>query len=50
MEVTQIHWSGKPVIGGIERHLDSLIPRLNEMGCIGQLICGTGKESSYQIS
>lgn len=49
MEVTHIHWSGKPIVGGIERHLDSLIPMLNKNGCKSQLICGTGKESEIQI-
>lgn len=49
MEVTHIHWSGKPIIGGIERHLYALIPRLNNMGCASQLICGNGEDSANQI-
>lgn len=49
MEVTHIHWSGKPVIGGIERHLDSLVKELNKKDCKSRLICGIGNQYKHQI-
>lgn len=49
MVITHIHWSGRPIIGGIERHLDSLIPALQERGHKSILLCGKGDESTgYQ--
>lgn len=50
MEVTHIHWSAKPIIGGIERYLDSLIPELNNLGCNSNLICGNESRYPYQTS
>ncbi|MBL7059303.1 glycosyltransferase family 4 protein [Candidatus Pacearchaeota archaeon] len=43
MEVVHIHWSGKPIIGGIEIHLSDLLPELNK-NISSTLICGTDTE------
>lgn len=49
MVITHLHWSGRPIIGGIERHLDSLIPALQDRGHKSILLCGMGDESTgYQ--
>lgn len=49
MNILHIHWSGRPTIGGIERHLDALNIELNKGGYNSILLCGDRGNSKYQI-